>query len=685
MKKYFLFFSFIASTAYLHSENPTVYSSIQSMNLSSLEWIDEEWPNESYRDYLIRCLDYQMHPPAAKKRRIVFKLLHKIASSSAQQVEQHNALFDLITAQDLQLFAGHKAGEAYLAGILSRTKTELGRVFFYGMLGCPTDNIALLENRQTIVKKLVSQEESFNQLDQAFERFADCENMLLSFWAQDGFVQSTKQQYFSVPFLKGLSDQLNTSEIALTVRSFANHQKRAFYLASSIFAAALLPLYGLSKLRNSRLPQPLQRLGRHLQGSGGVLLGMLSSARNKAIAGIAVIAAGMYCALSSKEDYEWAADNIVLDSCIQKKMMAIASFFDTLTALKKHLDSFPGCLDEFPAAQTICEFFEDTLKNHAQLLHLIDVLRTPSFKGEPSFFRNQGRILLAFRLFYQVKEKLEPVLLALAEIDAHLSIARLYKEYQNERVHFCFVEYKKEPPVTVLMKHFWNPFIDKNVVVANDLALQGPDQRNMVITGPNAGGKSTLIKAIAINLILAQSLCIAACDSLVLTPFYAIGTYLNVVDNLAVGNSLFKAQVLRAQQMVDLVEKTPPNSLSFIALDEMFNGTSAKESKVIAYSVAKHIGSFTNNICVLATHFPLLTKLAQPDNDGPFANYKVSVEVSGNVDQQGIYYPFKLEKGVSNQHIALDILKEEGYACSIVEEALALLKQLASSAKSSAK
>jgi len=55
---------------------------------------------------------------------------------------------------------------------------------------------------------------------------------------------------------------------------------------------------------------------------------------------------------------------------------------------------------------------------------------------------------------------------------------------------------------------------------------------------------------------------------------------------------------------------------------------------------------------------------------GAFENYKVSVVV----DQAGIHYPFKLEKGTPNQHVALDILREEGYACSIVEEALSMLK-----------
>jgi DNA mismatch repair ATPase MutS len=122
--------------------------------------------------------------------------------------------------------------------------------------------------------------------------------------------------------------------------------------------------------------------------------------------------------------------------------------------------------------------------------------------------------------------------------------------------------------------------------------------------------------------------------------------------------------------MVNVIEQTPANKFSFVALDEMFNGTSSKESKAAAYSVVKHIGKYTNNICIVATHFPLLTQLEQENN--AFVNYKVSV----NVDETGIHYPFKLEEGSSNQHIALEILKQEGYDCSILDEASKILNNV---------
>lgn len=246
-----------------------------------------------------------------------------------------------------------------------------------------------------------------------------------------------------------------------------------------------------------------------------------------------------------------------------------------------------------------------------------------------------------------------------------------FKEFENQRVSFCFVNYKEDVNPRILLRNFWNPFINPEIVVTNTIELHGPKGKNMIITGPNAGGKSTLIKAVPINLILAQSIGMAAADHAEITPFVTIATYLNIVDDIAAGNSLFKAQVLRAQEMVNLVEQTPVSEFSFVALDEMFNGTSANESMAAAYSVVKHIGKYTNNICIVATHFPLLTQLEKEADT--FANYKVSV----NVDDRGIHYPFKLEKGSSNQHVALDILKQEGYDCTIVNEASEILNSVA--------
>ena len=86
--------------------------------------------------------------------------------------------------------------------------------------------------------------------------------------------------------------------------------------------------------------------------------------------------------------------------------------------------------------------------------------------------------------------------------------------YENDSLHTLFLiilfSCSEDLPEDI------NPNIDN--IVKNDIVLD--PNNNLVITGPNAGGKSTFIKSIAINIILSQTLCIAFCDKIELTPFY---------------------------------------------------------------------------------------------------------------------------------------------------------------------
>ena len=106
----------------------------------------------------------------------------------------------------------------------------------------------------------------------------------------------------------------------------------------------------------------------------------------------------------------------------------------------------------------------------------------------------------------------------------------------------------------------------------------------------------------------------------------------------------------------------------------MFNGTSAQESTAAAYSVAHYLARFSNSICVLATHHPQMTVLENESDC--YANYKVSVHID---DVHGIQYPFTIEPGISQQHIALDILKQEGFDSVIIHHARELLNGTMSS------
>jgi DNA mismatch repair protein MutS len=668
MKKYFVLL-LVTFSFHLRAESyeNSPYLTIQKLNLASLEWQEEEWPNESFNSHLQRALSYQENLQEYKKRKILFKQFHR---QSKNKPHEHNVLADIKTVQDLNIFCGQKMHDPYVAQLVDRTQTSCGKVFLYGLIGAPTHHIQILEQRQHIIRYFLEQEQLRRQLRETYSTLlAPSENMVLAFWSQDDFFNASTRHYWTFPYFAKINKKLNSSEIFLLARSLLEHQRRAVSLVASVAATVILPVYGMSLLSSVKLPRAVSSVAQGLQGSGDRVLGLLSQVNDTSIACAALMAGGFYSGIACKEECNWAYDNFFIDECLQKKMMKVASFFEGLRKIKKLCDKNPELVQEVAGAKKIVEFFTTTARQNPDLKKLLKILKTETFKGKSSFLSHHGRILVAYGLMNNVKEEIEQLFMAVGELDAYSSVAALCHEYRDKRVHFCFPTYIVAGTPLLVMNEFWNPFIDSAKVVTNNLSLIGPADRNMIITGPNAGGKSTLIKATANNIILAQSLGIAAAHDMQLTPFYSIGTYLNVVDDIAGGNSLFKAQVARVQEIIEIVENTPKDQLSFVIVDEMFNGTSAKESKATAYSVAKHIGTFLNNICVVATHFPLLASLV---TEMPFfTNYKVSVDVG--VDG-AIHYPFKLEFGISNQHIALDILRQEGYACAIVNEAAKLLE-----------
>lgn len=649
--------------------SPTIYKKIQPHIMSTIEFEDEEWPNEPYAQYLARCFDYQTHLQEFKKTKITLQIFDALEQ---QRSPLQSALYDMITADDINLLRGQKKDDPSVATMIDRTQTHWGKLALRGIISNPTSDISLLEQRQEIIRFLLAHEDCYAKLRDAFDILAQTQNIVLSFWAQDGFLQTSNRSYFSLPYFTSTNEELNNSTIALQTRSLYQHYTRLASNVVNALATSILAVYAVALLTNKSLPGPLEALLPRMQGAAGdILATLMCSINNKYIASAGTILTSTYLGLSAKEMFEWTRDCFSLELYLQKKLIVVAQFFKALCDVREIFATHPEFLEKCPPAQALNDHLTH-LENTSHIQQLLNLLKTKTFTGEASIFSYHGKVLAAYRLMHDLKKEFEPLLLTLGELDAYLSCATLYKEFQNQRVTFCFAHYCQTALPTLELFDFWNPLIDSSRVIANNLSMGGENHRNnVIITGPNAGGKSALIKGVVINLILTQSIGLAAATRATITPFYSIATYLNIADDIASGNSLFKAQVLRAQEMIILAETTPAGQFSFIALDEMFNGTSAKESKAAALSVIQHLGAIPNCMCIAATHFPLLTTLEATTKS--FANYKVSVTVD---PLQGIYYPFKLEQGSSQQHIALDILKQEGFDTAIINNAASMLTSM---------
>jgi hypothetical protein len=289
-----------------------------------------------------------------------------------------------------------------------------------------------------------------------------------------------------------------------------------------------------------------------------------------------------------------------------------------------------------------------------------------------SLTSNFGNQLSLFK--YLNKSKFIPIIQFAYCVDCLTSIALLKStgEY-NFSAYICAVA---DAPLGSTIRPFvkfeniFHPCLGKDVRVTNTMTLGGMynDAPNVIITGPNAGGKSTFIKALLVATIMAQTLTIAPTSEMAMIPFTLIHSHINVPDCKG-KESLFEAEMYRSKYTLDQIQKLEKHDTGLIILDEIFNSTNPVEGIAGAYAIMNNIGSFGNVASVLATHYLYLTKLS---SSGTFVNYKINVKH----DQNTIIFPYKLSKGVSRQFIALELLLKNGFDNSIIKEALTIKNRL---------
>jgi hypothetical protein len=653
-----------AENIYLQS----CYHKVAQQNLRSFTWEEKDW-SDNFNEYLHQCLEVLKEGQPYQKRKHVFELLGTL---KLKQSRRSCALMDIVTWQDLQLFYDDNNTQQYLGAIVDRAITELGKVQLLYMIGDPTSNIAVLKKRQEIVKELVEHESLLAEMRRALDCWREHENKIFSFWySLDPFWQSAHRCYWNMPLLRHLSN----SWIMLEAKNRLDHYGRISLFLANIIAAGALTTHGALSIISQDAPSFLTDVKDRFEGSGelgpitSLVKYFLKSPRKKEhrnIHGMLNILAGTYCALGVKEQIEWERDLLFLDTCLQIKLIGIRKCLDCAYRLKNQIKNNKTLVENLTDISSFYEVLQKKVNTQQQ--KLLTLLSAPTFKGKPSIIASKGKVLLAYKLLREQKELFLKLFTVIAEIDAYCSIAYLYKEFQNERVVYSFAQYIDGEKPYAELEDFWNPFIDKQKVVTNSIILGGNYCQNGIVTGPNTAGKSGNLKAVALCFILGQSLGIVPACKAIFTPFTKIMTHLNIIDDITAGNSLFKSELLRAQAILNTIKRCNQHEFCFVIMDELFNGTTPCEGQAAAYAYAKFIGSRSNVMMLIATHFGLLTQLATVTPH--FANYAVSVAYK----QDGTIVPtFKLEPGISHQHIALDVLKAEGIDQQIFDDAQALL------------
>jgi len=179
-----------------------------------------------------------------------------------------------------------------------------------------------------------------------------------------------------------------------------------------------------------------------------------------------------------------------------------------------------------------------------------------------------------------------------------------------------------------------HPFINVKDVVANDFEIN--NSSFYITTGANMAGKSTFLRSIGINYVLAMnSMPVSA--SYYEVSFFDLFSSMRTSDNLSNNISYFNAELLRLEE---LIRACKSNKYTLIILDEILKGTNSKDKLNGSRMFLKAISKLPVS-GIIATHDLELSKLEDEDNS-KFINYCFEIELSDN-----ILYSYKISKGVA--------------------------------------
>ena len=186
--------------------------------------------------------------------------------------------------------------------------------------------------------------------------------------------------------------------------------------------------------------------------------------------------------------------------------------------------------------------------------------------------------------------------------------------------------------------------------------------KNIIISAPNASGKTTLIKTSCINIIFTQQFGCGFYKSCVLNPYTHIHSYLNIPDTSG-RDSLFQAESRRCKDIIDIIDENKDSKTRhFCIFDELYSGTNPTEATKSAYAFLKYLTKFDNVDFVLTTHYVSVCNKFKKSKH--IRNYKMDVE---NLDNGKLKYTYKLKPGISKIEGAVEILKDMNYPSEIIE------------------
>ena len=275
---------------------------------------------------------------------------------------------------------------------------------------------------------------------------------------------------------------------------------------------------------------------------------------------------------------------------------------------------------------------------------------------EKQLFQN---ILDEIRKYLVRLQKLAKVL---AELDCTAALAEVSSAHNYVRPQFGADEF--------LVKSGRHPILDAIMkdprYVANDIHMND-EERILLITGPNMGGKSTYMRQTALIVIMAQMGCFVPARSCLMPLFDQIFTRIGASDDILSGQSTFMVEMTEANHAL---QDATENSL--ILFDEIGRGTSTYDGMALAQAMIEYIAACVHAKTMFSTHYHELTSLS--DSIGCVRNVHVAVREDNNE----VTFMYRIKEGPAGHSYGINVARLAGLPDSVLARAHDLQKELES-------
>jgi hypothetical protein len=248
-------------------------------------------------------------------------------------------------------------------------------------------------------------------------------------------------------------------------------------------------------------------------------------------------------------------------------------------------------------------------------------------------------------------------------IDVINTITRIKKKNK----HWCLPSYHLDKPTKIW--NMKNPLLKEDTQISNPVNLK----KNLIITGVNAGGKTTYVKSIASNIILSQTFGIMNAIKAEVLIYDAIHSFMRITDELG-SKSYFEAETEYCNNMINIADDLfKQQKRGLFLMDEPMHSTPPIEGVAVAFSVAEYLANIKGMTLIITTHFHNLIEL-EDKYKSLFIN--LNVNASFNEKTNSYEFNYKINRGGSKQIIAIELLEKNKFNKNIINSAIEMKNKL---------